>query len=92
MNRETAKEILPIIEAFAEGKTIQERTATCWKDSKYPRFDRPPDCYRIKPEPLEFDFWISDQKDDAGRPYGVTTANMTECQNWRKIRVREIIE
>ena len=47
MTREEAKEFLPIMQAFAEGKTIE------WKDliAESPKFDCKPSCYRIKPEP-----------------------------------------
>lgn len=47
MTREEAKELMPIIQAFAEGKTIE------WKDLvvESPHFDCKPSCYRIKPEP-----------------------------------------
>ena len=51
MTREEAKEILPIIQAFAEGKTIEYReSGGAWKVARTPtwssRF-----FYRIKPEP-----------------------------------------
>lgn len=52
MNRERAKELLPIIQAFAEGKDIQYRhdPAFHWIDVDEPEF--PGDLeYRIKPEP-----------------------------------------
>ena len=50
MTREEAKELLPIIQAFAEGKTIQVWANDTWKDEDYPFFG--PLCqYRIKPEP-----------------------------------------
>ena len=50
MTREEAKELLPIIQAFAEGKTIQVWANDTWKDENYPFFG--PLCqYRIKPEP-----------------------------------------
>ena len=49
MTREEAKELLPIIQAFAEGKTIQVWTNDTWKDEDYPFFW--PLCqFRIKPE------------------------------------------
>lgn len=47
MTREQAKELLPIIQAFAEGKTIQFRE----RDTEEPSFDGCIDEYRIKPEP-----------------------------------------
>ena len=54
MTREEAKELLPIIQAFAEGKTIQFRCKTGeWLDIINNEFDfiLSPDDYRIKPEP-----------------------------------------
>ena len=50
MTREEAKELLPIIKAFSEGKTVQYSSdKEIWNDAKAPDFD----CgafYRIKPE------------------------------------------
>ena len=51
MTRE-AKELLPIIQALAEGKTIQlKRDTNIWVDIKNPAFNMKPSDYRIKPEP-----------------------------------------
>ena len=47
MTREEAKELLPIIQAYAEGKTIQFRE----RDIEEPSFDGHLNEYRIKPEP-----------------------------------------
>lgn len=56
MTREQAKELLPIIQAFAEGKTIQFKSIDDkWDDlgNKEDKlsFDSPIHKYRIKPEP-----------------------------------------
>ena len=54
MNREKAKALLPIIQAFAEGKTIQIRNeAGNWEDSIIDKilFCNAANCYRIKPDP-----------------------------------------
>lgn len=54
MDREKAKALLPIIQAFAEGKTIQIRNeAGNWEDSIIDKilFCNAANCYRIKPEP-----------------------------------------
>ena len=53
MTREEAKELLPIIRAFAEGKTIEIYNNTEWQDLiiESVKFDCKPSCYRIKPEP-----------------------------------------
>lgn len=54
MTREHAKELLPIIQAFAEGKTIQYRNAECeWENIPIGvnlSFADAPSEYRIKPE------------------------------------------
>ena len=53
MTREEAKELLPIMQAFAEGKTIEIFNNREWNDLiiESPKFDCKPSCYRIKPEP-----------------------------------------
>ena len=50
MTREEAKELLPIIQAFAEGKTIQVWYNDTWQDEEYPSFVEL-NLFRIKPEP-----------------------------------------
>ena len=55
MTREEAKELLPIIQAFAEGKTIEvyygEDQGWHTMVITNPKFDLNPSQYRIKPEP-----------------------------------------
>lgn len=55
MNRNQAKELLPIIKAFSEGKTIQVKQTTgewvSFSHISHMSFDSEPKCYRIKPEP-----------------------------------------
>mgnify|MGYP000152744464 CR=1 FL=1 len=50
MTREEAKELVPIIKAFAEGKTIQLFTNGIWEGAENPSFEEL-SRYRIKPEP-----------------------------------------
>lgn len=54
MNRNQAKALLPIIQEYAEGKTIQSRCVkgdtSLWYDDEDPSFDDDFE-YRIKPEP-----------------------------------------
>lgn len=50
MTREEAKLMLPVIQAYAEGKTIQVWANNTWKDENYPLFGGLSQ-YRIKPEP-----------------------------------------
>lgn len=53
MDRNQAKELLPIIKAFSEEKTIQSRCikgdTSLWYDDEDPSFDNDFE-YRIKPE------------------------------------------
>ena len=51
MTREEAKELLPIIQAWAEGKNIQFLSDGEWHDINQTDFTCYPDKYRIKPEP-----------------------------------------
>jgi len=53
MTREQAKQLLPIIQAFAEGKTIEYRKdpSDDWGSLTSYNFNDPLGCYRIKPEP-----------------------------------------
>lgn len=51
MNRQDAKDILPIIQAFAEGKTIEyQNVHRKWIEVKNPSFSEHYTEYRIKPE------------------------------------------
>ena len=51
MTREEAKELLPIIQAWAEGKNIQFLSDGEWHDINQADFTCYHDKYRIKPEP-----------------------------------------
>ena len=76
MTREEVKEILPILQAFAEGKTIESRyikgDKSLWYDDEDPSFDDDLE-YRIKPEPTYRPFkdaeecWLEMQKH---QPFG----------------------
>ena len=54
MNRKEAKELMPIIQAFAEGKTIQYYDTLIdiadWEDCENPNFENLTYKFRIKPE------------------------------------------
>ena len=55
MNRKEAKELMPIIKAFAEGKTIQYYDSLIdiadWEDCENPNFENLTYKFRIKPYP-----------------------------------------
>ena len=54
MNRKEAKELIPIIKAYAEGKTIQYYDSLIdiadWEDCENPNFENLTYKFRIKPE------------------------------------------
>jgi hypothetical protein len=50
MTPENAKALLPIITAFAEGKTVQYRFDGSWTEVANADFSNAPENYRIKPE------------------------------------------
>lgn len=76
MTREEVKEMLPVLQAFAEGKTIESRyikgDMSLWYDDEDPSFDNDLE-YRIKPEPKYRQFkdaeecWTEMQKH---KPFG----------------------
>lgn len=52
MTREEAKELLPIIQAYSEGKTIEYLIDGKWVKLKDPAFNYNASVYRIKPEQM----------------------------------------
>ena len=84
MTKEEAKELLPIMQAFAEGKTIQiyDGEEGKWIDMTIdPSFNLIPSYYRIKPEPKYRPFktkgecWHDMQKH---QPFGWITSKKTD--------------
>ena len=52
ITRENAKELLPIMQAFAEGKVIEIFDDVLgWVETENPTFNLSPEFYRIKPQP-----------------------------------------
>lgn len=81
MNRNQAKQLLPIIQAYVEGKTIQSRCVkgdtSLWYDEEDPSFDDDFE-YRIKPDSKP------ESKIDVNyRPF----ANVEEC--WQELLKHE---
>lgn len=75
MDRQQAKKLLPIIQAFAEGKTIQT-ISTCgeWADNYKPLFNCDPGMYRIKPKSRYRPFKNAEecwQEMEKHQPFGV---------------------
>lgn len=98
MNREQAKNLLPVIQAFADGETIQVRTEKGWEDLVNPDFICLPDRYRIKPEPLEVWIVVDRDGDPTGRVFNNRDGAVRHISGligwkpYRAVRVREVTE
>lgn len=99
MTRERAKELLPVIQAYAEGKNVQVSVdGHTWNDvsSADARFElNVPSQYRIKPEPRVFLAALYDQTglSCVGGLFDTKEAAKRSGNNPDKlIKVREVLE
>lgn len=94
MDRNNAKDYLPLVQALAEGKMIQISAGEgFWTDIHNPNFGGNPDDYRIKPEPREV--WVNRYADGTdGLATYSTEESAKSCgpSSSRAIRYREVIE
>ena len=90
MTPEQAKQFLPLFQAVADGKTLQSLQGDEWKDVVSSITYKSAERYRIKPEPMEFDVWVTVI---GSKVYAIDNdMGNYEKEGWRKIRVREITE
>jgi hypothetical protein len=88
MNAENAHEYLPLVQAIADGKTIQVLGKDGnWYDS--PLLNTPPSRYRIKPEPRTFEMWVHKTAVDI---YREIPDWMNENNSWERITVQEVLK
>ena len=90
ITKETAAQFLPLIQAMAEGKTIQFKPSLVdhWKDIE--RMDAKTwdsKHFRIKPEPREWEAWVSRD----GTIYD-SSRYLQQSDDKQRIRVREVID
>ena len=88
MNAQNAREYMPLVQALANGLTIQKDMGNAeWEDSKEIHFDMKPEFYRIKPEPRTFEIRI--RKSD-----GAVCRDVDEYINneWERITVQEVLK
>ena len=83
MNRKEAKELMPIIQAFAEGKTIQYYDSLIdiadWEDCENPNFENLTYKFRIKPETTYRPFKDAEecwQEMEKHKPFGWVKSNL----------------
>lgn len=100
MRQSHAGIMLPIIQAWASGKNIQvKRSCGTWLDvdpidgDLY--FDRPPDCYRIKPEPPKPQrLWVVTYPDKSQNLFTTQEEALREAEyfNYETTSVKEFLE
>lgn len=90
MTREKAKRLLPIIAAYAEGKSVQffSTSKACWLDTDIPLFTDQAE-YRVKPEPRIFDAVIDP---DSSVMVVREFATVEELRDWTPIKLQEILD
>lgn len=95
MNKDNAKDYLPLVQALAEGKVIQVKCVNGWEDvTAELSLCFAPDQYRIKPEPREL--WANRFPDG----YETSACFISKAQAWAarsgneavQVRYREVIE
>ena len=93
MNKENAHLFLPLVQALAEGKTIQwEAFEGVWTDlEEIDCVYDDPLCFRIKPEPRTFEMWYYKP---TGRiyPWVEEEKRYYESDEWERITVQEVLK
>lgn len=96
MTREQAKALLPIIQAYAEGKRIQVKYSSHesdqWMDYTGLNLNLHDEtwAWRIKPEPREF--WLSMENPETGHLAQVYRQPVTTSEPKQVIHVREVLD
>ena len=89
MNQQNAREYMPLVQALANGLTIQEDFFGEWSDlSDEISFNMKPEFYRIKPEPRTFEIVRSKLSGDI---YSAKTYDGSAPATWEYITVTEVI-
>jgi hypothetical protein len=88
MNKDNAKQFLPLVQALADGKIIQHNNNGEWKDmyGDSVAFGNEIEHYRIKPEPREWECVLS------GASEYLLDAKSVSTGGRKIIRVREILD
>ena len=100
MNAENAKDYLPLLQALADGKTIQYKNPykNEWEETKNLYASVPVSHYRIKPEPREWTASVVTQKVQEGayciKDIGSLVAHdrSDADDGYEIVRVREILD
>lgn len=91
MNAQNAHEYLPLVQALADGKTIQSTIdGVNWLDMNDLKCTNPPEYYRIKPEPRTFEIYVNKSSGSTRDAYDAIPA---DCEKfWERITVQEVLK
>ena len=91
MNKDNAHEYLPLVQALADGKTIQRRIYESdeWEDYDQVTSENYPHCYRVKPEPRTFEIVRSKLTKDI---YSAENYDGGAPSMWEYITVMEVLQ
>lgn len=94
MNQQNAREFMPLVQALANGLTIQflEAATNKWVDQESPSFEYDPKYYRIKPEPRTFEIWRNEK---TKRVLAVEDGDHDKddgFSDWERITVMEVMK
>jgi len=79
MTRENAKELLPILTAFANGEEVQFNNGLSWKTQNELSFEGNPQHYRIAPKPRKV--WVNEYKSGSAYIHS-TKGEADQCARW----------
>jgi len=90
MNSQNAHEYLPLVQALADGKTIQfkEVVSNEWVDRDTCEFTYSAKYYRIKPEPRTFEMW---RNLETGDMYNSFNPSYFAANRYERITVQEVL-
>lgn len=89
MNKENAKEFLPLVQALANGKTIQyySSVTSAWHDATTFTFRLPPTAYRIKPERIKKKMWYKEEVTSMYEEAYAANKMCWEEQGWQLVEI-----
>ena len=99
MNKNNAAQFLPLVQALADGKTIQYNAGGTdspdWGDVTMIYSNLDPLSYRVKPEPREWVLAVATKLNSTFETGAISEQRTNEgCFNeyWEAVKVREILE
>lgn len=92
MNKDNAHLFLPLVQALADGKEIQQSSGDKWKSHKSYSFGFNPEYYRIKPEPVEVKLWVDDSTNEPDLKLGYSRLPLGTTNDGVTVRLfREVL-